>query len=139
MRGKLYASLMVRALSLHRSIQNLREPSFFLTKTTALAHGLLIYELHPSLSFLQVIFDFIKQMGWNPTISFFEWCIIIKPISCFTLTYASYPSFPRQICEHIREDCLASSTSLGSQLSAPERSILSNSNFSFLGVNFRIS
>ena len=40
MRGKLYASLMVRALSLRRSMQNHREPSFFLTKTTALAQGL---------------------------------------------------------------------------------------------------
>ena len=40
-RGKLYASLMVRALNLCRAMQNHREPSFFLTKTTALAQGLL--------------------------------------------------------------------------------------------------
>ena len=41
MHGKLYASLMVQALSLRRLMQNHREPSFFLTKTTALAQGLL--------------------------------------------------------------------------------------------------
>ena len=48
MRGKLYASLMVRALSLRRSMQNHREPSFFLTRTTALAQGLLDFQIAPT-------------------------------------------------------------------------------------------
>ena len=41
MRGMLYASLIVREFNFLRSMQNLKLPSFFLTNTTGLAHGLL--------------------------------------------------------------------------------------------------
>ena len=40
MHGRLYAFLMVLPFNFLRSIQILSEPSFFLTNTTVLAHGL---------------------------------------------------------------------------------------------------
>ena len=45
--GRLYASLIVHELSLQRSMQNLNDPSFFQTNTTALAQGLLDFLIDP--------------------------------------------------------------------------------------------
>ena len=42
-----YPSLTVQLFNLHRSTQSLRTPSFFLTRTTALAHGLKLFLIAP--------------------------------------------------------------------------------------------
>ena len=44
---RLYASFMVLPFSFLKSIQNLIEPSSFLTSTTALAHGLADFQIAP--------------------------------------------------------------------------------------------
>ena len=43
---------MVRELSFRKSIQNLKDPSFFLTSTTGLAHGLTDFHIAPILTSL---------------------------------------------------------------------------------------
>ena len=79
MRGKLYASLMVRALSLRKSMQNHREPSFFLTRMTALAQGLLDFQIAPtSIISFKCFFNLIKQIGWNSMIPILEGCIVVE-------------------------------------------------------------
>ena len=45
--GKAYPSLIVQMLSFHRSMQSLRPPSFFLTRTSALAHRLNLLLIAP--------------------------------------------------------------------------------------------
>ena len=48
--GKLYASLMVLAFKCLKSIQNRKDLSFFLTRTTVLAQGLLEHHIAPTSS-----------------------------------------------------------------------------------------
>ena len=45
--GNVYPSLTVQLFSFHRSRQSLRVPSFFLTRTTALAHELKLFPITP--------------------------------------------------------------------------------------------
>ena len=46
--AKLYASLMVLAFKHLKSMQNHKDPSFFLMRTTALAQGLLEHHIAPT-------------------------------------------------------------------------------------------
>ena len=71
--GNEYPSFIVLLFNLCRSIQNLSPPSFFLTNTTALAHGL---KFPPNCShhnhLLEVILHLLIQMRWYPSIPFLE-------------------------------------------------------------------
>ena len=52
MRGSRWESLTVKELSFQKSIQKQSDPSFFLTSTTALHHGLLLGQITPASSII---------------------------------------------------------------------------------------
>ena len=71
--GNEHPSFIVLLFNFHRLIQNLSPPSFFLTNTTALAHGT---ETPPNCSdlsyLLEVILHLLIQVMWYPSIPFLE-------------------------------------------------------------------
>ena len=75
--GNAYPSLTVWLFSFCRSMQSLRPPSFFLKRTTTLAHGLKLLLITPtSIISLEVLFHLLKKVMWNPPISLFKWLMV---------------------------------------------------------------
>ena len=71
--GNEYPSLTVLLFNLHRSIQNLSPPSFFLTSTTALAQGMKLSSNCPHLNhLLKVILHLLIEVRWDPSVPFFK-------------------------------------------------------------------
>ena len=71
--GNEYPSLTVLLFSLHRSVQNLSPPSFFLTSTTALAQGLKLLLIAPTstISF-KVLLHLLIEVRWDSSVPFFK-------------------------------------------------------------------
>ena len=86
--GGEYPSLTVLVFNLCRSIQNLSLPSFFLTSSTALAHGLKLLLIAPTSTISwEVSFHFLIQVGWYSPIPFLKgWGSVILML-CFRMLH----------------------------------------------------
>ena len=65
--GNVYPSLTAWLFNFHRSMQSLQPPSFFLRRTTALAHGLKLFLIAPiSTIYWRCCFTSSKRWGGTP-------------------------------------------------------------------------
>ena len=122
--GSEYASLMVQLFSFLRSIQNLRLPSFFWTRTTALAHGLCDFQIAPISSI---------SLMWSLMWGGVHWKCSLKGIwsvtSILCLIRAVLPrsrSLCTNRCFHLSSNSLACFCSDSGQSQRPWRSRASN-------------
>ena len=131
MRGRGWESFTVRELSFLKSMQKRSDPSFFLTKTTALHHGLLLGQITPasSISFRCSLTSsncgggILQNRSLNGGVSGSLRTILcsaalVWPMSCFSRKKISWYSF--------RRPRAFSACSVG-QSSRPDKSNLSRS------------
>ena len=131
MRGRGWESFTVRELSFLKSMQKRSDPSFFLTKTTALHHGLLLGRITPasSISFRCSLTSSNCGGGilWNRSLNggvsgslrtILCSAALVWPMSCFSRKKISWYSF--------RRPRAFSACSVG-QSSRPDKSNLSRS------------
>ena len=131
MRGRGWESFTVRELSFLKSMQKRSDPSFFLTKTTALHHGLLLGQITPasSISFKCSLTSsncgggILRNRSLNGGVSGSLRTILcsaalVWPISCFSRKKISWYSLRRP---------RAFSACSVSQVSRPDKSNLSRS------------
>ena len=108
MRGRGWESFTVRELSFLKSMQKRSDPSFFLTKTTALHHGLLLGQITPasSISFRCSLTSSNCGGGilWNRSLNggvsgslrtILCSAALVWPMSCFSRKKISWYSFRR--------------------------------------------